>query len=60
MSRACRVNRDYLESSVLLCRIARVGGDSRDTFTGVAFGLSFDIHLQIDSPGSVTEYPAVP
>ena len=45
------------ESSVLLCRIARVGGDPGDTFTGAAFGISFDIHFQIESPGSVTEYP---
>lgn len=45
------------ESSVLLCRIARVGGDPGDTFTGAAFGISFDIHYQIESPGSVTEYP---
>lgn len=46
------------DSSVLLCRIARVGDDVADTFTGAAYGISFDLHYQIASSGSVTEYPA--
>jgi len=47
------------ESSVFLCRIARVGGSGEDTFTGSAFGISVDFHYQAAALGSTDEYPAV-
>jgi hypothetical protein len=43
-------------SSILLCRLHRLGGHANDTFTGVAFGLSLDFHVQNDSGGSLTEF----
>lgn len=45
------------DSSVLLCRLYRLGGDASDTFTGDAFALSVDVHLQVTEPGSEQEYP---
>lgn len=47
------------ESSVFLCRIARLGGNAGDTFTGSAFGISVDFHYMAQSLGSVSEYPTV-
>lgn len=45
------------DSSVFVCRLARVGGDPADTFTGAAFGVSVDFHYYAARLGSVTEYP---
>lgn len=42
-------------SSVLIGNITRLGEAVADDFTGVAYGLEFDIHYQIDSPGSGQE-----
>jgi hypothetical protein len=44
-------------SSVLMCRLFRVGGDAADTFTGDAFALSVDFHIQVQGNGSTEEYP---
>jgi hypothetical protein len=44
-------------SSVLMCRLFRVGGDAADTFTGDAFALSVDFHIQVQGNGSTDEYP---
>jgi hypothetical protein len=44
-------------SSVLVCRLYRDASNAADTFTGGAFAISFDIHHQLESDGSVTEYP---
>lgn len=43
-------------SSVLMCRLARLGNASEDTFDAVAFGLSVDFHIQVSGHGGVTEY----
>ena len=43
-------------SAVLIGNITRLGEATEDSFTGVAYGLEFDIHCQIDSPGSPHEY----
>jgi hypothetical protein len=43
------------DSSVLICRIARLGSHGNDTNTAVAFGLSVDFHIQLDSMGDVTQ-----
>lgn len=43
-------------SSMLLCRVSRVGSGASDTYGGDAALLSFDIHIEIDSLGSSTEY----
>lgn len=43
-------------SSMLLIRLTRFTTDANDTFTGGAFILSFDLHYEIDSFGSSTEY----
>jgi hypothetical protein len=40
-----------------MCRLFRVGGDVADTFTGDAFGLSVDFHIQVQGKGSEEEYP---
>lgn len=42
--------------SVLVCRIFRDGGNGADGFTGDAFLLGFDIHIECDSLGSNEEY----
>jgi hypothetical protein len=47
---------DKRVSCVGLLTIARIGGDSADTYAGVAQLLSVDIHYQVDSFGSVGEY----
>lgn len=44
-------------SSVLVCRLSRVGNASQDTFDDVAFGLSVDFHILNSGDGSVDEYP---
>jgi len=43
-------------SSMLVCRIARLGGDSSDTFAGTAGVLEIDFHYQLDTFGSREEY----
>jgi hypothetical protein len=43
-------------SSVLMCRLARVGGATQDTFDAVAWGLSFDLHYMSHGFGGLTEY----
>lgn len=46
-------------SSVLVCRLSRVGGATEDTFDADAYGLSFDFHIQVSgSHGSDAEYPS--
>lgn len=50
------VSADKRISSVLLCRLARTGGDAADTYTGAVYLLSMDFHIQKDSNGSVGEY----
>jgi hypothetical protein len=47
----------FRESSVLMCRVYRDGSDAADTFTGVAWGLSLDFHIQVTGNGSIEEYP---
>ena len=42
-------------SAVLIGNITRLGEAAEDTFTGVAYGLEFDMHFEIDSPGSREE-----
>jgi hypothetical protein len=46
------------KSSVLMCRLFREGGHANDTFNTNAFAISFDLHIQLESSGSITEYPA--
>lgn len=43
-------------SSILKWRLTRVGGDGGDTYGADAKLLEFDIHYQVDSSGSTTEY----
>jgi hypothetical protein len=45
-------------SSVLMLRLFRDGANGADTFAGAggAFALSFDLHIQLDKLGGVTEY----
>lgn len=43
-------------SSMLVCRIARIGSDSGDTYTGKAGALEVDFHYQVDTFGSREEY----
>ena len=43
-------------SSVLMCRLARLGGADEDTFDAVAYGLSVDFHIQVAGHGGITEY----
>ena len=43
-------------SSVLMCRLARVGTATEDTFADVAFGVSVDLHLQVFGNGGATEF----
>lgn len=42
-------------SSVLMCRVARVGNATEDTFDAVAWGLSVDFHIQVLGSGGVSE-----
>jgi len=39
------------DSSVLMCRVARLGNHANDTYPNTAFGLSVDFHIQYDSMG---------
>jgi hypothetical protein len=49
---------DNLEDSdILICRLARLGGDVADTFTGLAAGMSIDAHVSMKHFGSDIEYP---
>lgn len=41
-------------SSMLICRLSRVGGDTGDNLTGDACLLAFDIHFEKDTEGSRT------
>lgn len=43
-------------SSVFVARLFRAGNDAADTFDDVVFGLSFDIHYQVDGTGSNAEF----
>jgi hypothetical protein len=43
-------------SSVLVCRVARLGSDTNDTYAGAAVLLSIDFHYQIDSFGTSNEF----
>jgi hypothetical protein len=43
-------------SSMVLFRLSRVGGDAADTVSGDVSLLEFDIHHQIDSRGSESEF----
>lgn len=43
-------------SSVLMCRLYRNGTGSNDTYTSSAALLSLDLHYEIDSFGSSSEY----
>lgn len=43
-------------SSVLMCRLARLGGATADTFDAVAYGMSIDFHIQVRGFGGTTEY----
>jgi len=47
---------DKTVSSMLLIRLTRFTTDANDNFTGGAFILSFDLHYEIDSFGSSTEF----
>jgi hypothetical protein len=42
-------------SSVIMCRLARVGNADEDTFDAVAWGLSVDFHIQVQGNGGLTE-----
>lgn len=43
-------------SSVIMCRVARLGGATEDTFDAVAWGLSVDFHYLNRGFGGATEY----
>ncbi len=43
-------------SSVLVVRLFRNSSNAADTYTGGAFGLSFDLHYERDTDGSRTEW----
>jgi hypothetical protein len=43
-------------SSLLLWRLSRLGGEAEDTYGADARLIEFDIHYQIDSNGSMTEF----
>lgn len=47
---------DLSLSSMLVCRLTRLGTDGADTYTGNACFLEFDFHYQIDSLGSEDEF----
>jgi hypothetical protein len=48
---------DYLGSSLVEWRISRIGGNGSDTYDADCSFIEFDFHYQIDSFGSVDEYP---
>lgn len=43
-------------SSILLMRIFRNSSNASDTYTGSAYGISFDIHYEINTAGSRQEF----
>lgn len=43
-------------SSMLICRLTRLGDDGTDTFTGVAYALEADFHIELDQMGSSEEF----
>lgn len=43
-------------SSMIICRIARRGGNALDTYDGNAGAMEFDFHYQLDTFGSRSEY----
>jgi len=43
-------------STILLCRLSRLGTDGADTYNDDARLLEFDIHYQIDGLGSIQEF----
>jgi len=45
-------------SSVLLCRLSRLGGATEDTFDADAYGLSVDFHIRTGVHGTTDEYPS--
>jgi hypothetical protein len=47
------------DSDIIVCRLARIGGDAADTYAGTAAGLSVDAHVNLERIGSETEYPDV-
>lgn len=49
----------YDDSHCMLFKLSRVGGSASDTYGADAKMISFDIHYQINSRGSVEEYPGV-
>ncbi len=47
---------DNLISSIIKWKVSRIGGDGTDTYTADAKFLEFDIHFEVNSPGSREEY----
>lgn len=45
-----------LISMMLIVEIARIGGDAADTYAADARLLEFDIHYQLNAPGSVEQF----
>lgn len=43
-------------SDMLLVKLSRLGGDAADTYGAYARMMEFDIHYQLDDPGSRQEY----
>jgi len=43
-------------SSMLVCRLTRLGDDIEDDFTGNAFFLEFDLHFEVNTMGSRQEF----
>jgi len=41
-------------SSILLCKVGRLGNHANDTFDDVAYGITVDFHIQYDSMGDPT------
>lgn len=47
-----------VESTIIMCRIYREGGNLNDTYDNVAYGLSFDIHYESNKLGTDNELPS--
>ena len=45
-------NDELTQQSIIVCRIARMGSDVRDTYTGTMLGFSIDAYVPIDSLGA--------
>ena len=43
-------------SSLIFCKLSRIGGDAADTYAADARLIEFDIHYQVDSLGSGAEF----